>query len=279
LTNDFAFFQSVGKRETQEDAAGVIAGTSLFFSCEAPEQSGRYASSISAVVCDGMGGHTSGEIAASLACRKFLETFNPDSEQSPNPDAMLAAACTSANEAISQAVDSNSSLDGMGTTFAAVSVRGGLLHWVSVGDSHILLLRRRRLIKLNEDHSMRPVIDAMLRRGLIAPEDAARRSDRNALRSALTGDSIDLIDRGAGGLPFAPGDIVLLASDGLDVVGKSFIERALRGWWRGDLATRVRSIVFEADRVGGRGQDNTTLVAISSGGRAFSLAASAKARH
>ena len=263
MKGGFAFAQSVGKRDNQEDAAAVVVGEASFSTGGDRETSGSFSSSISAVVCDGMGGHTSGEVAAKLACDGFLETCRSIPAEDANPDQLLYSACLHANELIARAVASDPSFDGMGTTFVAVHVHVQLLHWLSVGDSHVFLLRGRRLVKLNQDHSMRPVIEAMVQQGLLAPGDALRHPDRNALRSSLMGDPLELVDHGVGGFTLQPNDIVILASDGLDVVAVDGIVRRLRPrCWSGDLANRTRRVVEEADRIGGVGQDNTTVVVI-----------------
>jgi PPM family protein phosphatase len=266
LKGGFAFAQSVGKRGNQEDAAGVIVANSSFATGDGSEQSGSFSTRIAAVICDGMGGHASGDVAANLACQSFLDVYRTDSDGAASPDDRLFSACMSANESIARGVEADRDLKGMGTTFAAVQIRDRTLHWVSVGDSHVLLLRRGRLIKLNQDHSMRPVIEAMVRRGLLTPEDAARHPDRNALRSALMGGPVDIIDRGIGGLALAPGDVLILATDGLDVVAKSVIADRVRPRKFPDLSAQARSVVDQADRVGGAEQDNTTVIIVRLGG-------------
>ena len=55
----------------------------------------------------------------------------------------------------------------------------------------------------------------------------AKHPDRNVLRSALTGDPIELIDCPAEGFELAQGDILLVASDGLDTLDDEAIRERM----------------------------------------------------
>ena len=139
--------QLLGKREIQEDELGFIDGPTL-------DPGGQHPV---VIVADGMGGHASGELASRLAVRAFVEAYGTEGP----PADRLRAALDRANQAIDDAIRDNLSLDGMGTTLVAAAVTADGLEWISVGDSPLYLCRGGRLKRLNEDHSMAPVITAM----------------------------------------------------------------------------------------------------------------------
>ena len=193
--------QFLGAREVQEDDHGFIDGPTL-------DPVGQHPV---AVVADGMGGHASGEVASRVAVRAFVETYAIEGRVADR----LRASLDCANAAIADAIRRDPSLDGMGTTLVAAALTADGLEWVSVGDSPLYLYRTGRLKRLNADHSMAPVIAAMRD---MDPEVAAGMSSHD-LRSALVGQDIAKIDASTMPELLRPGDLVLLASDGLDTLG------------------------------------------------------------
>ncbi len=195
--------QLLGQRETQEDQFGFIAANEL-------DPAGFHPV---AVVADGMGGHAAGEVASGLAVRSFIERYGQDGPVSER----LRTALDAANRSLGEAIREDSSLRGMGTTLVAAAVTSDGLHWISVGDSPLYLYRDGQLKRLNEDHSMKPVIDALRD---VEP-GVARSMSPHQLRSALTGAEVVLVD--APTLPelLKPGDLVVVTTDGLDALDAS----------------------------------------------------------
>jgi serine/threonine protein phosphatase PrpC len=115
----------------------------------------------------------------------------------------------------------------MGGTVVATSLVDGGLQWVSVGDSLLYLLRDGMLKRLNDDHSMGPQIDLMARNGMIDAEAARTHPQRNCLTSALTGKDIPELDCKGQRLELEDGDIIVLASDGLQSVAEEDIASIL----------------------------------------------------
>jgi PPM family protein phosphatase len=150
----------------------------------------------------------------------------------------------------------------MGGTVVATSLVDGGLQWVSVGDSLLYLLRDGMLKRLNDDHSMGPQIDLMARNGMIDAETARTHPQRNCLTSALTGKDIPELDCPARRLDLEDGDIVLLASDGLQSVAEediaSILDKAAHLESR-EIATALIDAVTAA---GDPEQDNTSVVVI-----------------
>jgi hypothetical protein len=115
----------------------------------------------------------------------------------------------------------------MGGTVVATSLVDGGLQWVSVGDSLLYLLRDGMLKRLNDDHSMGPQIDLMAKNGMIDAETARTHPQRNCLTSALTGKDIPELDCPPERLELEDGDIIVLASDGLQAVAEEDIASIL----------------------------------------------------
>jgi len=194
--------QILGSRELQEDDLGFIAGTDF-------DPAGHHPV---VVVADGMGGHAAGEVASGLAVRAFVDAYGMEGV----PAERLRTALDSANQALDDAIREDPNLWGMGTTLVAAAVTLQGLEWISVGDSPLYLHRDGRMKRLNEDHSLRPVIAALRE---IDPA-AADRMSPHQLRSAVVGDEIARID--ASSLPevLKPLDLVIAASDGLDTLSE-----------------------------------------------------------
>ncbi len=192
--------QSLGKRERQEDDLAYVDGDTL-----APDGNHPVA-----LVADGMGGHAAGDVASRAAVRGFVQAYGTHGRA---PD-RLQSALDRANAAIGEEVDRDAALSGMGATLVAAAVTEQGLHWISVGDSPLYLFRGGRLERLNEDHSMRPVIARLLKED----PDAASYYSPNHLLSALMGGHIEKTDAPATPRPLKAGDIVLVATDGLETL-------------------------------------------------------------
>jgi PPM family protein phosphatase len=260
LRVSYAVAQAIGARENQEDACAVVSDGSVVLADADGKASGRASGSFLGIVCDGMGGHSGGEVAAQVAVTAFVQSVNVQPASSDNTNERLCKACEAANAAIEHEVHERPDLADMGTTLVAAEIGAGVLNWVSVGDSHLLLMRGREIIKLNADHSMRPTIDRMVERGILSREEAMWHPDRNALRSVLMGSELELIDSGAGGWPLLNGDVIVIASDGVDVLQLSAIQRWAQRWRKPDLVEMAQDLVTRACAAGGKHQDNTTVI-------------------
>ena len=256
----FAACQSIGGRENQEDAAALLTVGASFPLVENTEISGLARSELIAVLCDGMGGHALGEVASSVAVEAVEHEWKEQELSNLAPHAFLVKACNKANAAIAQIVKELPEASGMGTTLIVAYVRDGKLYWLSVGDSHLFLYRKKKLAKLNHDHSMKPVILQMAMKGIISPSEVIDHPDRNALRSAVIGEPIELLDCEHEGIQLRGGDTVILASDGLDGLPIETAMHTLRRAWFAKPEKTASQLVHEAVAVGGEGQDNTTVV-------------------
>ena len=171
-------------------------------------------------VADGLGGHAAGEVASAAV----IEAMRPLDTQVPAGELLNALdhAVRRANSALSDLVEADPSLTGMGTTLTALLWSGSQLGLVHIGDSRAYLLRDGALFQITQDHTL---VQSLLDDGKITAEEVASHPQRFLLLQALTGDDFepDLQLRDA-----RPGDRYLLCSDGLhQVVAEDALVRVL----------------------------------------------------
>lgn len=247
---EYASAQSVGKRQRQEDRCA-------FFPPEGPGI-GRIEGSqgLLAVLADGMGGHSGGDLAAMLTVEAVIGCLRDEWALHP---AGLRAALDAATAELSRRKASGVSSD-MGATLVAAIIRSGRLYWVSVGDSHLYRISGSTLMKLNADHSMGPILDAAARRGEISIGEARTSGQRNVLLSAVTGEPVRKVDLAVEGVVLSQGDWVIAASDGLDVLPADVVARTVGSASGAEEA--CRALLDLVEREGDPRQDNTTVMCV-----------------
>ncbi len=185
--------QWIGKRQDQQDVYGVK----------------HFKQGSLAIVCDGMGGHSNGELAARSAMESFRDTF--EFESCGKITTTLKRSLDAANEAVGKLfVDTD---DPGGCTLLAAFLMPSAIWWISVGDSPLFLWRHNKLVRLNQDHSMRTYFATH------SDNLATRKQVRacgHMLRSAVMGEPIAMIDLPERAQPLIPGDRIILSSDGIE---------------------------------------------------------------
>lgn len=165
------------------------------------------------VVCDGMGGAKSGNVASSLAVEVFVEEirrcWKPDLE-SDRIDQMLRSAVKLANFTVYDQAAQFEEFSGMGTTLAAALVRDKKATLVNVGDSRIYGINRDGIRQLTKDHSL---VQMMVDRGDLTPELAKSYPGKNLITRAIGTEPVVLCD--IFHREVSKGDYLLLCSDGL----------------------------------------------------------------
>ena len=164
------------------------------------------------VVCDGMGGAKSGNVASSLAAEVFTQELRhsyrgqTDKEQL---EQILDKAVNMANYMVYTQAQTSPDYDGMGTTLTAVLVRGHQAVVVNVGDSRVYQIGDS-ITQVTEDHSL---VQMMLRRGELTREQALHFPGRNYITKAIGTDPA--VDCDVFHLELKRGEYLLLCSDGL----------------------------------------------------------------
>lgn len=212
-----------------------------------------------AVLADGMGGHAGGAVASALAVAAFHEAAAAEAGAIPG---RLRAGLRAAGEAIRRRVAAEPALAGMGCTLVGLVLEPRAIHWISVGDSPLWLFQDGTLTRLNADHSMAPLLRHRVARGEMTAAAAAIHPARNALRSAVTGEPVELVDEGAQPLAAAGRPVLILASDGLCTLDEGAIGR-IAGEAGGDPRRLVDRLIEAVERDGRPDQDNTTVLAFA----------------
>ncbi len=212
-----------------------------------------------AVLADGMGGHTGGATASKTVCTSFLQSF---SNLKGNVRERLVASLRMANDAVRQVTDDDPMLDGMGSTMIGAVFSPDGVEWVSVGDSPLMLFRGGEIALLNEDHSLAPELDRLAAAGSISEEEAKRDPRRHMLRSAITGDEIELVDVSRNPLKIEKGDYIILASDGLQTLEPPEIERIVTAYGSDGARSVCDALIRAVEAVRDPHQDNATVMAV-----------------
>ncbi len=223
-----------------------------------------------AVLADGMGGHLAGEVASAMAVEiithNIVEALNDASGKGTSArdhrseDAIVMDAIQQANAAIYEAARSRTECSGMGTTVVVALFHENKVCIAHVGDSRLYRYRDEHLEQLTEDHSM---VQELLRRGLLSPEEARTSVNKNLVTRALGVEPLVQID--VAQQMVHKGDLYLLCSDGLsDVLPDSDVELLLRTFG-GNLDDAARQIVTEVNSKGG--PDNVSVILVRTGKR------------
>ena len=249
---DVASAISIGRRDCQEDAivTDFPQGSEHGF----------------VVLADGMGGHAAGDIASRIV---VTEVFSELKLQAGDPDRLeanitriLRDAVATANACVQNHAMAFPRTNGMGATLLAPVLLRDRLFWISVGDSPLLLFRDGILTQLNEDHSMGPQIDHMVRSGLMPADRARNHPDRNCLTSVLIGREIPRIDCPARPLQLRDGDIVIAASDGLQFLASDDIAALLTSLADAGSARITQALMGRIEALADPDQDNVSLSVI-----------------
>jgi serine/threonine protein phosphatase PrpC len=200
-------------RELNEDRGRVV---------QPGDDEERARRGVLAIVADGMGGHSAGEVASELAVAAVHRAYY---ESDGEPMDALADALTAANKAIFATAAADKTLEGMGTTCVALALCSDHAHAASVGDSRIYLLRGGGIYQMTADDS---AVGAMVAQGLLTREEARHHADRNVILRALGTHADVQVSRWDQPLPLKAGDTFLLCSDGLtDLVEDQEIVREI----------------------------------------------------
>ena len=241
---NFASENLIGTRKTQEDY------------CE--NLSLNDGKDFLMVLADGMGGHNAGDVASKLAVKTFISSF-VNFDKSMQLGYRLNSSLYSCNTKVSQSIAENKSQEGMGCTLVAAYISDLYLSWISVGDSLLYILRGNKLIKLNADHSMMPVLEKAYQNGSLTKEEFNNHPQRNVLRSAIIGEDIELIDINDRNFKLKNNDVILLASDGLLTLSELDIKNIILQNKTLGAEKIASALINEVRNKDKRNQDNTTV--------------------
>jgi serine/threonine protein phosphatase PrpC len=221
-------------------------------------QDSGYASPHLLLVADGMGGAAAGDLASAVA----IDTIRKVESPTAGEDMLqrLALAIEQANGKIAELVESDLSLEGMGTTVTGGMFDGTSLGLAHIGDSRAYLFRHGHLERLTHDHTW---VQSLVDDGKISETEAAMHPHRSLLLKVLNGQPTN--DPDLAMVEVLPGDRLMFCSDGVcGLIDDDAIEAALR---LPDLNDAAERLIAEALHQGGI--DNITVIiadVVESGG-------------
>lgn len=165
------------------------------------------------VVCDGMGGAKSGNIASALAIDVFVQELRRVHKSGMNKEQieqMLISGAKLANFTVFDQSQQFEEFDGMGTTLVAAYIVGKKATILNVGDSRCYHVNREGIRQVTRDHSL---VQMMLARGELTPEQARTYPGKNYITRAIGTETT--VDCDLYQVKLERGDALLLCSDGL----------------------------------------------------------------
>lgn len=219
-----------------------------------------------AILADGMGGHQAGEVASKMAIdiitRHFAESYqkyiDKENVNSINETKIMQESIYLANAAIFELSQSKPECQGMGATIVITLFNGHRMYVGHVGDSRLYRYRNGALSRMTEDHS---VVQELLSRGLISPDEARNSAHKNLITRALGIDQA--VDPDIDSQALQNKDIYLLCSDGLnDVLSDDQIKQILAGSTN-NLEVATKLMIDKVNSLGG--PDNVSVILVRTG--------------
>ena len=133
----YTTFSEAGKRRANQDVCRVV------------EMSEHKRTLM--IVCDGMGGHSMGDVAAETVCNTICKYWNHDTEI-PDTETKVIEACKVASDALHKRSRVVRPIE-MGTTMVMASVEGNIVTIAHCGDSRCYLLRDGEVVYQTLDHA------------------------------------------------------------------------------------------------------------------------------
>ena len=130
-------FSETGKRRANQDVCRVI---------EIPEHNSSLM-----IVCDGMGGHSMGDVAAETVCNAICEYWNSNTH-TKDSETKVIEACKAASDALYKRSRVVRPIE-MGTTMVMASVESNIVTIAHCGDSRCYLLRDGEVVYQTQDHA------------------------------------------------------------------------------------------------------------------------------
>ncbi|GAB4454701.1 MAG: hypothetical protein OHK0029_09670 [Armatimonadaceae bacterium] len=267
LTYNTGFSTDKGQQRSHNEDAGAVLSIP--------------ATDVAFVVCDGMGGLRSGDVASTetvrVVERTLTERFAKDGTRA-EPFAVLGDAFRRANDhvnalnerdAVGTAADDDTEVNPrprgeeglqavMGTTCVAGVVQGNTLYLAHAGDSRAYLWRRGHLKRLTEDHSF---VAERVKAGDMTEAEAKVSRFRNMITRAIGIDAE--VDPEFHSETLEPGDTLLVCSDGLTTMledSEIAAEMNAQSFLRADSERAAGMLVAAANRRGGH--DNITVLLV-----------------
>lgn len=162
-----------------------------------------------AILCDGVGGHGNGNIAALLACRYLEDAI---SQHKPSDEQHLRQLLRQCHQHLLDHMGNHPETTGMATT-VVLALKADNHIWLAwVGDSRAYMFRKGKLNLLTDDHSF---VNEKVAQGILSREEAESHPMANLITSSLGGAANSLKRIGIEKVALKPHDRLILCSDGI----------------------------------------------------------------
>lgn len=208
-----------------------------------------------AVVCDGMGGVSGGQVASEICVNEVSSHIEKGCRKSMSMKSiknLLVSAITAANIKVFETANENKEYFGMGTTVVAVVILNGFAAVAHVGDSRAYFINDE-IKQITRDHS---VVQYLIDMGRITKEAARTHPDRNVITRAV-GVSPE-VDIDVDIIPINEGETILICSDGLyEYISENDMLDMIKNPDEDEPAKKLLDMANEAG-----GKDNITVVTV-----------------
>jgi len=220
-----------------------------------------------AILADGMGGYSAGEVASGIAVTVVASGMLPELQSGrelskvdvqsglSHGAQLLQQQIAAANKGIYEAAQARPECAGMGTTIVATVFCGSRVSIGHIGDSRCYRLRGEKFEQLTHDHSL---LQEQLDSGALTIEQAKFSLNKNLVTRALGIEAIVPADIAE--YRMEANDIYLLCSDGLTDMVEPEVIHSVVDDKRSELAVAVAELVDLANQNGGR--DNISVVLV-----------------
>lgn len=203
-------------------------------------------------VADGMGGHSNGEIASSIAITHLADNFKELKSIGNKDDAIywMRAITNEINALIYKYTEDNPGSTGMGTTLVMAIITDEFLLFGNIGDSSGYVIKNEQLHKITTDHTL---VNMLVQSGELTEKEAKDHPRKNVLMKALGANvtaEIDVFD------VESDVDGLFLCSDGLtNMLDNEQIIKVLNS----DLSMeeKVKKLIYKSNNRGGN--DNISI--------------------
>ena len=197
-------------------------------------------------IADGMGGHSAGEVASSIAISYLGKRFNETFLNMSKVDAVnwIRDCVNEINTLIFQHENTHPESKGMGTTLVMAILTKDYLLFGNIGDSSGFVIKDSEIHKVTYDHTL---VNLLVSAGELTKEEAKDHPKKNVLMKALGASlhvDVDIFD--------CVMDIeqIMLCSDGLtNMLEKEQIEKVLLEDI--DVEEKVIKLIKKANNRGG----------------------------
>ena len=209
-----------------------------------------------AVVCDGMGGASAGDIASKTAVeiisQYVINAYNP-AMSSDDIIRLLDNAINSANLEVFTLSKKDEQLSGMGTTVVATIAFENQAVICSAGDSRAYLINEQ-ITQITRDHTL---VQSLVELGKISAEEAKTHPEKNIITRALGVEDNIVIDSYC--VDISKDDIILLCTDGMS---NYVSENSILSIVKNNALDKITTILIDEANSGG-GRDNITVAVVS----------------